>query len=206
MDILSADDRLLQASELAGEINGTNKEEVYDLLSKHNFESMEEIQRAIRAMAYIKLREIDGETRVNAFKIVFPDRWSEEDTDKKIANRARRIESTVTYKKVIEHLELSFYALFSTDRIIMLNTILERAFDKNISEKGNLEYSRLFLEYTKKPESAQKMEVDVNVSGDGKSIRDIEDKLGLIADSLFGRDQKDIIEIVAIEDKHADTI
>lgn len=189
------------ASQLHKEVNtpSIEVEDIYELMSSHTFNTKIAVEKAVKAMAYVRLREFEGYTRADAYKKVFPDRWKDTDTQKDIGARARRLESTDAYKKIIIELQMNFYSIFAVERVHAVNESLRRAYDTNISEKYNFEYMKLFLESTKKPDEAKKYEVDVNVQTDGKSIADIEERLSLIASKLDGANQSDIMDAILIE-------
>jgi len=200
INILPNEDKLKLASKLAKEISipSIEEEDIYELMNRHSFKTDIQVEKAMRAMAYIRLRDFEGYTRVDAFKKVYPDRWEPGDTDKAIGARARRIEDTAIYKKIILEMQMNFYNIFAVERVHVVNEALKRAYDRNISEKYNFEYMKLFLESTRKPDEAKGLEVNVNIESGGISIADVEERLNLIANKLDGNNQGDIVDAILI--------
>lgn len=205
--ILPDEEKIALVASIYSETNqdSIDEEDIYDLISKHSFKTTIQIKQGISAMAYIRLREMEGYTRVDAFKKVFPDRWTREDTDRSIGARARRLESTDTYKKIIVEMQMNFYNVFAIERIAAVNETLRRAYTDKVGEKYNFEYMKLFLESTKKPEDAKMFEVNVNVESGGVSIADVEDRLNDIATLLDGSTQSDIIDAILVDKSSNDT-
>ena len=198
--ILPDEEKKLFVAKLHTELNtpSVDEEDIYELISNHGFKTQIQIEKAVKAMAYIRLREIEGYTRVDAYKKVFPDRWKNGEPDKTIEARARRLESTKIYNKIIAEIQINFYNVFAIERIAVLNETLRRAYSKKSSEKYQFEYMKLFLENTKKPDEVKQFEVNMNFSNDGASIADIEDKLNVIASKLDGSSQQDIIDAILV--------
>ena len=198
--ILTDEDKLQFVAELHKELDmpSVDEEDIYELISNHGFKTKIQIDKAVKAMAYIRLREMEGYTRADAYKKVFPDRWKNGEPNKVIDARARRLESTEIYKKIILELHLNFYNVFAIERVAVVNESLRRAYSKNTSEKYQFEYMKLFLESTKKPEDAKQFEVNMNIKHDGISIADVEDQLNLIASQLHGADQGSIVDAILI--------
>ena len=192
--------KLELAAKLHKEINSpsVDEEDIYKLLNNQAYKSEEHVRGAMNAMAYIRMRDFEGMTRVDAYKQVFPDRWEVTDTIKMIGARARRFETTENYKRMIVELQMSFYGIFAVERVHVVNESLRRAFDSNVSEKYNFEYMKLFLESTRKPDEAKAYEVNMNIKTDGTSIKDVENKLDNIAAKLEGASQNDIIEAILL--------
>jgi len=198
--ILPDEEKLLLVSDLYTQLDipSVDKEDIYDLINNHSFKTKIQIEKGVSAMAYIRLRDMEGYTRVDAFKKVFPGRWDNTDTDRSIGARARRLESTDTYKKIVLELQMNFYNMFAIERVAVVNESLRRAYSKDIGEKYNFEYMKLFLESTKKPEDAKMFEVSVNVNSGGVSINDVEAQLNHIANLLDGKSQGDVVDAILI--------
>ena len=199
IDIMTEEKKLEFASKLVSEVSldSIGEDDVFKIMSHHKFNTKISVEKAVRVMAYIRLRDFESYTRVDAFKKVYPERWTEADTDTAIGSRARRLETTDTYKMLIMELQLNFYAIFAVERVHVINESLKRAFDNNVSEKYNFEYMKLFLESTKQPEET-KSTVDVNINSSGVSIKDVETQLAGIAEQLQGASGSDIMDAVLI--------
>ena len=199
--ILSDEDKQVFVAELYTQINipSVDEEDIYNLISNHSFSTRIQIEKGVAAMAYIRLRDMEGYTRVDAFKKVFPDRWTPADSNKTVGARARRLESTDIYKKIILELQMNFYNMFAIERVAVVNESLRRAYSRDIGERYQFEYLKLFLESTKKPEDAKQFEVNVNVNQGGVSISDVEDQLNVIAKALEGKTQGEIVDAVLLE-------
>ena len=200
IDIMTDEKKLEFAATLHKEVNhpSIEAEDIYNLMNNHKFNTKIQVEKAVKVMAYIRLRDFEQYTRADAYRKVYPDRWEKTDTNKDVASRARRLETTDMYKKLIMELQMNFYSVFAVERIHVVNESLRRAFDTDISEKYNFEYMKLFLESTRKPDEAKQYEVNMNIKTDGVSIKDVEAKLDNIAAKLDGASQDDIIEAILL--------
>ena len=200
IDIMTDDKRLEYAAELTAKlgVDSVDAEDIYNLMNHSGFNTKADIERATNAMAYIRLRDFEHYTRVNAFKKVFPKRWSPSDSDMAIRARAHRLETTKTYKILIAEMQMNFYGVFAVERVHVMNESLRRAYDPETSEKYQFEYMKLFMENTKQPESLTKT-VDININTDGVSIKDVESKLDAIAEQLVGKTQDEVMDAILVE-------
>ena len=196
---LTDDDRLKYASELTAKlaVDSVEAEDIYNLMNHSGFNTKTAIEQAVNAMAYIRLRDFEHYTRVEAYKKVFPKRWTPSDSSDKIRARAHRFETTNSYKILIAEMQLNFYGVFAVERVHVMNESLRRAYDPDTSEKYQFEYMKMFMEQTKQPESLQHT-VDVNINTDGVSIKDVESKLDSIVAKLEGASQSEIMDAIIL--------
>jgi len=201
IDIMTDEERLRLASEITAKlsVDSVEADDIYNLMNHSSFNTKTGIEQAANAMAYIRLRDFEKYTRVNAYKKVFPKRWTPADSDDKIRARAHRFETTKSYKILIAEMQMNFYGVFAVERVHVMNETLRRAYDPDTSEKYQFEYMKMFMEHTKKPEGMEHT-VDVNINTNGVSIKDVESKLDSIVDKLTGASQEDIMDAIILGD------
>ena len=203
--IMDNQSKLEFAAKLHKEVNSpsVDEEDIYKLLNNQAYKSEEQVRSAMNAMAYIRMRDFEGMTRVDAYKTVFPARWEQTDTTKMIGARARRFETTENYRKMVVELQMNFYGIFAVERVHATSEALRRAYDPDTSEKYQFENLKLFLDTTMKPAEARGNEINVNIGNGAGSIADVEAQLNAIANKLDGKSQGEIIDAVMVTDDTA---
>ena len=180
---------VLEKANLAKEIDPY---EAYSLVQDLGL-GPKEWEKAFRTMMYIRQRFVYKKTRYEAFKIAFPDRFSEDMARQTVETKARRVESYKVYKKIVSVLHTSLYVSYAFDRMQVLDLALRKIFNQSTKEHYRIEYMKLFLQETRKPDEAKQLELNIDVKSDGATVSRIEDKLNQIAKKLEGASAKDIL-------------
>ncbi len=169
--------------------------------------------KLIPVMIYVKARLVEKLGRVACFKRAYPLRSvaQVEDLDSHygvstakgellhtstLDVKARRVEASALYKKVYTLLQTSLYVSFATDRLLVLEEALRKSLDINVSDRDKPQYMKIFLDETRKPESAAKMELNLNLTQNNVSVIDVESRMNDIAKQLAGGNAGDIIEVL----------
>ena len=182
-----------------------------------------EYRKIIGTAVYIQKRKVDRLSRYEAFKIAFPERCivSSEEIDKSkveaggfkttktegqelskgtVVLKAKRLEETMLYKKLVTLLHAEIFFTYAIDRYKVIEEALDIALDPNTPLRDKDRYMKLFLDETKKNEDLESMEINVNI-GNSQDIKSIDDKLTELANKLEGKSAGEIIDVIAIEDK-----
>ena len=171
-----------------------------------------DFKKVSKIVAYIRKRQIDKCSRVEAFKYSFPERCLVSDPDKgrfetereigePLPNRtvelkAKRIENSNLYKSIMIVMNTSVYAVFALERIDVLQKALEKINDPNVNDRNKVEYMKTFLQETRKPEKAQELEVNFNLQQNDISIEQINNKLEDISSKLLNSSAGSIINLL----------
>jgi hypothetical protein len=199
-DILSMAKAAIE-TDLVGELE---PEELVDILSQTDIPP-KDINKLAGTIVYIRKRFIEGLSRVESFKIAFPSRsipsgetnvpfqaTGSELSKTTIDIKAKRLENSSMYKKIVTLLQTSLYVSFAMQRIQVLDDILERLPES--SDRDFAALSKVFLDETRKPEGAKGMEVNVNVQNNDVNLVTVEKKLEAIADKMVGHTAEYVIE------------
>jgi len=168
--------------------------EAYSLIQDMNL-SPREWEKAFKTMMYIRQRFIFKKPRAEAFKIAFPERVNEKLARQTIETKARRVENYKVYKKIVSLLHTSLYVSYAFDRMQVLDLALKKIFNDKTKEHYRIEYMKLFLGETRKPDDAKQMEVNIDIGSNGVTVSRIEEKLNEIAKKLEGTSAKEILGI-----------
>jgi hypothetical protein len=219
-------DRLAIAAEVLEEssIEGIlTPEDIVSIADSTDRISPTEYGKVVGTAIYIQKRKVERLSRYEAFKAAFPSRCivSSDDKDKiKTANggfptarkdgeelskgsivlKAKRLEETNLYKKLVLLLHTEVFVSYFIDRYKVIEEALKIALDENTPLRDKDRYMKLFLEETRKNEQMKGMEINVNI-GNSSDIQSIEDKLNQLAHKLNGKSAGEIIDTVAIEHK-----
>jgi len=160
--------------------------------------SISEIDRVSRIVTYIILREADKEPRYSAFLKSHRDRCFDANGNElsrnTIETKAKRLEMSVLYKKVYMLLRTNLYMTYAVERMNVLDMALKKIHDPDVHDRDKVQYMRVFLESTQKPEDAKGLEVNVNMNANNVSINAIEDKITNLAKQLSGTSADEIIK------------
>jgi len=173
----------------------------------------DEYTKLLGVMVYVKQRLVLKQGRVEAFKAAFPERcyvvdlespyYKKEDsklgdplTKSTIAVKAKRLESSKLYAKVYTMLQQNLYVSYAVSRLQVLDEALAKSLDPHVADRDKPQFMKIFLEETRKPESAKGMELNLNLTTNNISVTDIEDRMSGIATRLDGMDASKIIEAV----------
>jgi len=169
-----------------------------------------DLKKIGKYIMYAESRLVNGMSRYDAFKHVFPERCVVSDkseigtfkTNKPVGSelskssievKAKRLENTKLYKSIVAYLTTSLYVLYAADRIKVMDLMLDKIFDPKTKEVHRIEYVKTFLNETKKPEENG---IDININVENNNFIQIEQKLDLIANKLSGLDASSIINII----------
>ncbi len=185
--------------------------------------SVNDMPKLVGVMIYMRHRLIEKKSRVAAFKIAFPERCvvAQQDTsngkfstEKEIGEqlstsaidiKAKRLESSQMYLKVYQLLQTNMYIAYAVDRMKVVEESLSIALDPLTPLRDKDRYMKLFLDETRKPESAKGLEVNFNLTQNNVTLQSVEDKLGEIASKLDGATAADVINAVYIEGSEDDS-
>ena len=169
--------------------------------------------KLIGIMLYTKARLVEKLSKAKAFEVAYPERCvaTREDASAKFGTtavlgerlhrstidvKARRLEASNDYKTVWTILQTSLYVSYATDRLLVLDEALRKSLDPNVADREKPQYMKLFLEETRKPAEAIKMEMTMNVTQNNVSVVDIEGRMTDIAKQMENASAADIIEAV----------
>ena len=183
--------QVLKESNLIDEIDPY---EAYSLVQDMGLKPRE-WKKAFQTMMYIRQRFVYKKSRYEAFKIAFPERFSEDLTRQTIETKAKRVENYKVYKKIVSVLHTSLYVSYAFDRMQVLDLALRKIFDDKTKEHYRVEYMKLFLQETRKPDEAKQMEINIDVKNDNVSIQSIEEKLSQISEKLNGLSAREILKV-----------
>lgn len=173
-----------------------------ELLSLSEDLGSEDFDYLAGVVIYLRQRLIHRKSRMDAFRIAFPERCyktspatgSMFDTDKPVGApldastihiKAKRIEEGKAYRAALAVINTSMYVAYAVERLDVLDRAYNIAMDEDTSNRDRFQYMKLFLEETRKPDDAKKMEMNFNLTQNNVSINALEEKLGSIADNLM---------------------
>ena len=217
-------ERLRIAQEILEEkgvdFNGIEPEDVLRGSDEEDWKNPDTIKRLVGTAIYVSKRMVDGLSRVKAFKAAFPERcvMTDEKTgvydagrklgdplsDVTINVKAKRIETTDMYHRMVLAYQSSVYSMYAFDRIRVLDEALKISLDQSVSVRERDRYMKLFLDKTEKPETLKGVELNVNLTQNNVSVVQLEDKLDKIAHQLT--DNMDAAGIIEAISKKNDTI
>jgi len=175
--------------------------------------SDEKPEKIIGVMLYVRYRITEKMSQAKAFELAFPERCvaTKEDASatfgttatigeklhrSTILVKAKRLEASPLYKKIFVILQTSLYVAYATDRLLILDEAFRISMSDRTPDRERHQYMKLFLEETRKPAEAAKMELNMNVTTNNVSVVDVESRMSDIATKLTGSTAKSIIEAV----------
>ena len=200
-----------QAVTKAGLISEVEPHELVEIMQHAEIQE-KDIDKLAGIVVYVRKRFLEKQSRYASFKVAFRDRCiPQENSDKNvpfpnttgevsrtaIEIKAKRLEQSVLYKKVVGLLQTSLYISYAMDRMVVLDKLLGRIKDDSLNGRDLASVSKVFLDATAKPESTKEFEVNMNF-GDDSSLKSIEDKLGDISARLHGKSAEEIIDVLAL--------
>jgi len=175
---------------------------------------VKDMPRLVGIMIYIRQRLVEKKSRVESFKIAFPERCivtgegsltfapsgdvGEPLGKSSIDTKAKRLENSSLYISIYSLMQTNLYIMYALDRIKVLDEALDIALDHHTPLRDKDRYMKLFLDETRKPKDAVGMEVNFNLTQNNVSIESVESKLSEIATSLKGATAADVIDAVYI--------
>jgi len=169
--------------------------------------------KLVGVMLYAKYRIAQKMSMTKAFELAFPERCIATDADgsvtfgttakageklhkSTIKVKCQRLEASPLYKKVFTLLQTSLYVTYAVDRLQILDEAFRLAMSEHTSDREKPQYMKLFLEETRKPVEAMKMELNMNVTNNHISVVDVENRMSDISKRLEGMDASKIIDMV----------
>ena len=152
--------------------------------------------KLVKTMIYIRQRFIYRKNRYEAFKIAFPERFDENLTRMTIETKARRVEEYKIYKRLVALLSTSLYISYALDRMDVLDLALNKIRDDRTKDRDRIEYMKVFLQETRKPENTKELEVNVNIQNNEINIASIENKMEEIGSKLNGLTADKVLEVL----------
>lgn len=215
-------DKLKVATDILNETGLVKEVEPDEVVQFANEVGSNDFKKVAKIISYIRKRQIEKKSRIEAFKHAFPERCiatepergkfrkkdgstrevGEPLPNKTIEIKAKRIEDSRMYKAIMTLLHTSLYATFALDRLNVLSKALEKINDEKLKEHYRIEYMKIFLQETRKPEKAKDFEVNVNIQQNNISVAQIDKKLDEISEKLINVDAGSIIELLE-KDKNA---
>jgi glycyl-tRNA synthetase (class II) len=113
-----------------------------------------------------------------------------------LAIKAKRLEASNIYKKVYTLLQTSLYVAYATERLLVLDEALHMSLDQHVSDRDRHNYMKLFLDETRKPAEAAKMELNMNVTNNTVNVIDIEQRMNDMAARLQGLPASQLVEVL----------
>lgn len=170
-------------------------------------------ERIVGVMLYVKYRLVHKMSQTKAFEKAFPERSiaTVEDASERFSTttpigeklhrstlkvKAQRLEASKLYKKVFTLLQTSLYVAYATDRLLILDEAFQIAMDNSASLRDRDRYMKLFLDETRKPAEAMKMELHMQVNNNNVTVVDVENKMAKIAEKLDGMSAAKVIDMV----------
>jgi hypothetical protein len=206
-----------QAVSKAGVLNEIEPDELVEIMQHAQIEP-KDMDKLASTVVYIRKRFIEKNSRYAAFKVAFKDRCiPQEDTSTPFPNtkpgevsrttieiKAKRLEQSQLYTKVVALLQTNLYISYAMDRMAVLDRVLSRVMSANISDRDLGSLSKTFLEETRKPDSAAGMEVNINFGEDEGTMKSIEEKLSDVAKLMSGKTADEIIDVLALPKETVD--
>jgi len=152
--------------------------------------------KLVKTMIYIRQRFIHRKTRFESFKIAFPDRCKGNLTRMTIETKARRVEEYKIYKRLVALLSTSLYVSYALDRMDVLDIALDKIRNDGVNDRSKVEYMKVFLQETRKPEGNTELEVNVNLQQNNININTIENKMNEVGSKLEGLKAHEVLEVL----------
>ena len=203
-------ERIAQIVSKAGLLNEVEPDELIEIMNHAQVED-KDLDKLPGIVVYIRKRFIEKNSRYAAFKIAFKDRCiPQEDTTTPFPNttgevsrtaieiKAKRLEQSQLYKRVVTLLQTNLYISYAMSRFQVLDRILERCMSDDISNRDLAPLSKTFLDSTAKPEGAKEFEVNINLGEGAETMKSIEEKLNDVAKLMKGKSANEIIDVLAL--------
>ena len=199
--------------------------DLYELYTIENRTNAKDIKKLIQIMVYIDCRFNSKMSKVEAFKIAFPERCVVSDEskrgryvthniddagkyeyDKKVGEplsnitiklKANRLENSVLFKSIYAIIHSSLYIAYAIDRIRVLDRALQKSMSDDVADRDQVQYMKLFLEETRKPNEVEAGNMIANIQINNTNIETIENKLSDIADKLSNMSADKIIDVIS---------
>ncbi len=194
----------------AGYIKDVEPDELVEIM-QHTEILPKDMDKLASTVVYIRKRFIEKASRYAAFKYAFPHRCIPVDDPNvpfpnttgevsrtAIEIKAKRLEQSQIYKKVVALLQTNLYISYAMQRMQVLDEAFKKSFDEHVKDRDKVQYMKLFMESTNKPEEAKGLELNVNIHDDTTTLKSVEDKLSDISKHLEGKSAEEIIDVLAL--------
>ena len=209
-------ERIAQIVSKAGLLNEVEPEELVEIIQHAQIED-KDLDKVPGVVVYIRKRFIEKNSRYAAFKVAFRERCiPQEDSNAPFPNtsgevsrtaieiKAKRLEQSQLYKRVVTLLQTNLYISYAMSRFQVLDKVLERCMSEEISNRDLAPLSKTFLDATAKPEGAKEFEVNINLGDGAETMKSIEEKLSDVAKLMKGKSANEIIDVLALPTEVSD--
>jgi len=193
-----------------GILNDIEPSELLEIM-QHADIDVRDMDKLASTVVYIRKRFIENNSRYAAFKYAFPKRCiPQENTNAPFPNtsgevsrtaieiKSKRLEQSNIYKKVVALLQTNLYISYAMQRMQILDESFKNSFDEDVAHRDRVNYMKLFMESTNKPEEVKGMEVNVSFGDGDTTLKTVEDKLNDISKKLEGKSAEEIIDVLAL--------
>ena len=188
----------IEAVQASGVMDNVDPSELVEIATESKVR-LKDMQKLAGIVSYVKYRSVEKLSRVVSFERAFPNRSYNEEGEiarKCKETKAKRLEDSRLYKRIVASLHASMYVAYAIDRMKVLDEALEKIFSDRVADRDKTAYMKLFLEETRKPQELKLAEtIDINEG----STKSIEDKLNDIALKLEGKSATEILSLMAPE-------
>ncbi len=194
----------------AGYLKDVEPDELVEIM-QHADIPAKDMDRLASTVVYIRKRFIEKNSRYSAFKYAFPQRCipdkdanvpfpntSGEVSRTAIEIKAKRLEQSQIYRKVVALLQTNLYISYAMQRMQILDEAFKNSFGEDVQHRDRVSYMKLFMESTTKPEEVKGMELNVNIGDGTTTLKSVEDKLSDISKKLEGKSAEEIIDVLAL--------
>lgn len=184
-----------------------DQDELIELM-QHAQIDPKDVDKTISTYIYIQRRMIEKQSRYLAFKGSFPKRCiPDPDANAPFPNttgevsrtaieiKAKRLEQSSIYKKIVANMQASLYLGYFLKRMTVLDHAYEQSVSENVSDRDKAPFMKIFLEETRKPVEAKGMEVNMSF-GDDSTLKSIEENMTAISKKLDGKSADEIIDVL----------
>ena len=155
-----------------------------------------EYPKFAKTVTYVRQRFVYKKSRYESFKIAFPDRFASSDNKSTIETKAKRVEQYRYYSMIVGLLSTNLYISYAVDRMKVLDLALKKISGDEVSDRDRIEYMKVFLQETRKPDAVKGMELNVNVNNNNVSISKVEQTMSEVSKKLEGLDADKILEVL----------
>jgi hypothetical protein len=195
----------------AGRLNEVEPEELVEIMLHAEIQP-KDMDKLAGTVVYIRKRFIEKVSRYLAFKVAFPERCIPQENASNvpfpnttgevsrtaIEIKAKRLEQSQIYKKVVALLQTNLYISYAMQRMAVLDKVLDRVMSDDISNRDLAPLAKTIIDATAKPEEAKGMEVNVNFGDGTTTLKSVEEKLSDISKKLEGKSAEEIIDVLAL--------
>ena len=187
-------DPMVQVLKESGAIGYIEPDEFKSMILEFNIREHEYAKFA-KTVTYVRMRFIYKKSRYESFRVAFPERFASSENKNTIETKARRVEEYRYYKMIVAVLVSNMHISYFAGRLKVLDLAMDKITDSKISERDRVEYMKLFLQETRKPDNVKGMELNVNIQQNNISISKVEEKMTEVGSKLEGLNADQILEV-----------